>query len=291
MTPHLYADDTQLYIAFEPNDRGESRALEKMSDCVNDVRRWMAYNDLKLNDDKTEIILFGTAPQCKKVKFSNFSVGNQVVTLSDKVKNIGVVLDSNMTFQREVLKTCKTAWFYLYKIRKIRKHLSIEQTKVIVHAFVISRLDRNNSLFVGITEALINKLQRVQNAAARLIFSAGKFDSVTPLLISLHWLPIKARIDFKVLLLVYKCKYDKAPEYLKELVKQHVPTRALRSGMDATRLVVPRTSSSYGDRAFGVAGPRMWNSLPMAVKQSTSVAVFKTKLKTHLFTQHFKAFL
>ena len=114
----------------------------------------------------------------------------------------------------------------------------------------------------------------------------SKFDSAYPLLRSLHWLPVEARVRFKILLLVYKCLSGCAPDYLKDLISEYVPSRALRSASDGTKLCVPRTKKAYGDRAFRVAAPRLWNDLPVDLRGAPSLTFFKQRLKTHLFLKY-----
>ena len=112
-----------------------------------------------------------------------------------------------------VINTCSNAFYYLYNIRRIRKYLSRRSTEMLIHAFVTSRVDSRNSLLYGLPAYQLNKLQGIQNAAARLILR-----HVRPLLYNLHWLPVKFRIYFKILLLTYKAITGLAPFYLQELI-------------------------------------------------------------------------
>ena len=116
--------------------------------------------------------------------------------------------------------------YFLYNIRRIRKYLSRRSTETLIHAFVSSRIDYCNSLLYGLSTYQLNKLQRAQNAAARLIFQKSKYYHVRPLLYNLHWLPVKFRIDFKILLLTYKAINGLAPFYLQELITGAQQARA-----------------------------------------------------------------
>ncbi|KAI4894499.1 hypothetical protein NFI96_009738, partial [Prochilodus magdalenae] len=177
--------------------------------------------------------------------------------------------------------------FLLYNIRRIRPFLSQEATQLLVQSLVISRLDYCNSLLAGLPLRAIRPLQLVQNAAARLIFNLPKFTHVTPLLRSLHWLPVVARIRFKTLMLAYKAKNGPAPPYLMVMVKSRAVPRALRASSTA-RLEPPslRTHGRQASRLFSVLAPRWWNELPLGVRTVESLAVFKRRLKTHLFVMH-----
>ncbi len=177
-------------------------------------------------------------------------------------------------------------WYYqLHCIGRIRRYLDKESTKRLVHALVLSRLDGCNSLLYGLP-LLLGKLQRVQNACARVILRRGKYEHVTPMLMELHWLPIDRRVQFKILVLTFKCLHGLAPQYLSELVVTYNPARNLRSA-DRLLLEQPRVRTKVGERAFSHAAPSLWNRLPLSVRQCTSVEQFKGTLKTHFFREHF----
>jgi hypothetical protein len=223
----MCADDTQLIIAFRPTADGTSVAVQSMEECISDVRSWMARNFLCLNDGKTEFLVIGTYQQLQKVVLPSIKIGESDIQPTTKARNIGCIMDSNMKLQHHVDAVCKTAWFHLRNIYKIRKFLNRDCTEMLIHAFITSKLDYANSLLYGLPQALLGKLQRVQNGAARLVFQAGKFDHVTPLFRSLHWLPVEQRIHFKILLLAYKALHHQAPGYITDLLEVYVPARAL----------------------------------------------------------------
>jgi hypothetical protein len=282
-----YADDTQLYVSFSPND--EAAALARLEGCILDLRTWMNKNRLKLNDSKTEFIIFGTKSKLSKVKTKSVQVGEEKIEASKKVRNIGALFDSEIKMDIQVKNMCRSAWLNLYNIGKIRNYLTVEQTKTIVHAYVTSKLDANNALLAGITLELKAQLQRVQNAASKVITRNKKCDHATPLLHDLHWLPIEDRIQFKILLLTFKALNNEGPVYLKHLLNVYKPPLNLRSADDSLTLSVPRTTLvTYGDRAFSVVAACGWNKLPLQIRSAASVNSFKSKLKTHLFDNRYK---
>ena len=132
----------------------------------------------------------------------------------------------------------------------------------------------------------VDKLQRAQNVLARVVFQAKHHASAKPLLRQLHWLPVRARISYKVALLTYKAHIMSSPDYLTRLFRSNVPTRSLRSSV-APLLLVPRTQTNIGKRAFSITAPLTWNALPNCVRQSDSLAIFKSRLKNALFTSAF----
>ena len=276
-----YADDTQLYCSFRP---GESEtAISRLECCIADVKDWMSRNKLKLNDSKTEVVHV-TSRFTPTEPVKHVTIGNSAISPTDAARNLGVIFDQHLSMTAHVNNLCKSASFVLRSIGQLRKYLDRATTEKLVHAFVTSRLDYCNCLLFGLPDKLINKLQRVQNSAARLVTGAKKRDHISQILSDLHWLPIKKRIMFKLLLIVYKSLNHAAPKYLSELFWPYHPKPNLRSSTRSL-LVVPNSRlKSFGDRAFEIAGPKLWNALPMNIRAASTTHQFKSLLKTYLFT-------
>ena len=173
----------------------------------------------------------------------------------------------------------------IFKIGKIRKLLDWPTTAKLTHIFVSSHLDYCNSIFSGLPHSYLLPLQRIQNTAARLVYTLSrKSEHITPILRSLHLLPIHHRITFKVLLLTYKILHGQAPKYLSDLISLRCSNslRPLRSSTLQLTLG-PHTITRYGDRAFSVIALILWNKLPAHIHNTHSLDQFKTLLKTHLF--------
>ena len=186
--------------------------------CVQDIRVWLSRDKLFMNDKKTEFLVIGTRQQLKKVSIDCVTIGAEKILVAEKpVKNLGVWLDSKLSMDAHITKTCSAAFYYLYNIRRIRRYLSKESAESLIHAFTSSRLDYCNSLFHNIPAYQLEKLWRIQSAAARLIIKESKFCHITPLVMTLHWLPVKYRIHFKILLLTFKAIYFLAPSYICDL--------------------------------------------------------------------------
>lgn len=275
-----YADDTQLYITFDPADR--SSAVSKIEACIKDIKSWAVLNKLVLNDSKTDIIFFGSRSPTS-LPLPNFQIGHSMITPSPVSKNLGVFMDSSLNMRKHVDHVCKTSLMAIRKISKIRRYLDYATTTRLVHAFVTSRLDSCNSLLFGLPAKDIAKLQRVQNIAARLIFRVPPSQHISPILQELHWLPITARIAYKINLLTYKSYNGLSPTYLSDLLQHYVPARTLRSS-NQSLLQIPKISSkAYGQRSFSFAASSLWNNLPHQIRKADNVNIFKTMLKTHLF--------
>ncbi|XP_062859432.1 uncharacterized protein LOC134321553 [Trichomycterus rosablanca] len=256
----------------------------RISACLRDISQWMSAHHLKLNPSKTEMLLIpgDLSPTQDLV----ISLDDFLIRPSDKVRSLGVVLDNQLTFSPYIANMTRSCRFLLYNIRKIRPFLSREATQILVQSLVISRLDYCNSLLAGAPMATIKPLQLIQNAAARLVFNQPKHCHITPLLRSLHWLPVAARIQFKTLTLAYKAKNGPAPSYLRGLIKPRSVPRNLRASSLARLEPPSRTKGRQASRLFSVLAPKWWNELPLSVRTAESLAVFKKRLKTHLFTKH-----
>ena len=212
----------------------------------------MAEDKLLLNDAKTEFLVIGTRQQLSMININNMKIGDADIVPESPIRNLGAWFDSTLSMEAHVTKTGSAWSYYLYNFKRIRIYLSRENMATLIHAFISCRLDYCNSLMYGLPAYQLAKLQRVQNAAARLIFNESKFCRITPLLHSLHWLPIKYRIDFKILLLTFKSLHQQGPVYLRELLKvKDCDSYNLRSNNSLLLTLPPAKSyTTLGDRAF-----------------------------------------
>ena len=150
-----------------------------------------------------------------------------------------------------------------------------------VHAFISTKLDFKNALLLGVPNNLLEKLQRIQNIAACIVTKTKTRDHITPVLKKLPWLPVRCRIQFKVLVLVFKALHGQAPQDMSDMLVKYIPSRGVRTSTQR-RLVEPRTKKGkFGDRAFSKMAPKLWNTLPLDIRQSLNS--FKRKLK-HIYS-------
>uniref|UniRef100_A0A3B3CXG6 Reverse transcriptase domain-containing protein n=1 Tax=Oryzias melastigma TaxID=30732 RepID=A0A3B3CXG6_ORYME len=281
---HCYADDTQLYLSIKPDQNDH---LEKLNSCIRDIKTWMTINYLLLNPEKTEVMILGPKHLRDALSDQIVSLDGVNVASNSSVRNLGVLFDQDLSFKAHISQACKTAFFHLRNIARIRNMLSKSDAEKLIHAFVTSRLDYCNSLLIACPKSSLKSFQLVQNAAARLLAGTSRREHITPVLASLHWLPVESRIKFKILLLTYKALNGVAPSYIRDLIVPYQPVRTLRS-QNAGLLVVPRISkSTVGGRTFSHQAPVLWNKLPAHVREASTVSTFKTSLKTFLFGQAF----
>ena len=283
-----YADDNSGYQIFSLSS--ESYIFnESIPNCIEKIKLWMDEYFLKINEDKTEIIVFSSPVFDRNLSTSAVTLNNgDVITISDTMKYLGFHFDKFLSLKTHVNKVVSSCYNVLKTVRQIRKFLTRSQVELLVHSIISSRIDYCNALLFGAQKVdCINKLQRVQNQASKLVLRRGRlqgFPSSLRLEI-LHWLPIEKRIVFKVLVIVYKCYCDKAPSLLSALLVRKFPYSTpdeedfncdFHEGLYYPNL-------NIGRRAFCFYAPRLWNVLPMSIRSVTTIDDYKNKLKTYLW--------
>ncbi|XP_064622341.1 uncharacterized protein LOC135484636 [Lineus longissimus] len=241
------------------------------------------------NPDKTEVMLFGTQYALQSFELPSVNIAGTVAQVSKvPVRNLGVLFDSNLSMDAHVSSVVRSASYHLRNIGLVRRQLTVDATKNLAQALVLSRLDYCNSSLAGISEQSLRKLQLVQNRAARLVTRTNRRAHITPVLPELHWLPVRERIQFKLILLTYKVYHHLAPNYLNDLLEHYTPPRSLRSGsMDLLKENKYRLKT-FGGRSFSILAPQVWNSLPSTLRAAQDVNTFRRDLKTYLFVQAYE---
>ena len=283
-----YADDTQLFKSASPDHFPQ--LLTHVEQCISSVKDWMLQNKLRLNDGKTETMCVASKHTISKVNPISLHAGDCIVAFQQSVRDLGVMLDSNLSMHDHISLICKSAHYQLRKIRSISSLLPQSAIIQLVVSLILSRVDYSNSLLAGLPSSEIRRLQLILNNAARLIFKARKHTHITPLLIKLHWLPVTARITYKIATLAFKFFEGTLPDYLSSSLQTPHPARSLRSGQERLLLLPPISNirtKSFGERSFSYQAPAIWNSLPSSIRNATSLTAFKSNLKTYLFKQSY----
>jgi hypothetical protein len=284
----IYADDTQLYIAFSPID-SESTANAKinMEKCIKIIKDFLLENKMKLNDGKTEILLMASPRKIKNIDIDSLMIGETNVKPTNAARNLGVMFDEGMKLDKHVSNICRTGFLKLRQLASIRSSLDMKTAKIAANAFVITTLDYANSVLYGLPKKQLHRIQLVQNAAARVVMKLRKHDHITGVLKELHWLPVEARLEYKLNSITWKALNGMAPAYIRDLLNIKQGRTGMRSNK-SINLDVPSTRlKGYGDRAYCKAGPVLWNKLPHDIRKTDKWNTFKGKLKTHIFNEIF----
>ena len=234
-------------------------------------------------------MVIGTRSKLSQVipKLAPMPISGCDIPFSHTVRNLGFYLDETLSMDAHIKYLCRILFCQLRRIGKIRSFLSIDAANTLAVPLILSRLDYCNSALAGIPNSKLNKLQRIQNHAARLLLCKSRHASTTALLRTLHWLPVKARIQYKIACLCFQCIYQNSmPPYISNLLHPYCPSRTLHS-LDTSLLTVPRFSlETFGKRSFSVFGLTVCNSLPLSLRKTQCFTTFKTKLKTHRCRTH-----
>ena len=242
---------------------------------------------LKLNIEKTEALNIQSGRHITHGSSSKLIMNGKEIKIDEKIRSLGVILDNKLTMAQQISQVKKKAMFNLINISRISNFIDRNSRLKLVHGLVFSQLDFCNMLYYGLPNKDLHQLQMIINNASRIITGMPRYsrERITPVNISLHFLPIKARIHYKICLLTFKALNHGEPRYLAELLAQETPQRALRSACN-TRLQEPIiASTAYSDRCFKYCAPRLYNALSTDLKNAPNVEIFKKKLKTELFTR------
>ena len=286
---HQYADDTQLYIG--TNMSTLAHQVASIESCTQRVHNWLLNNGLHLNPSKSEAIAFFN-PRSKPLEslaesITSISVAGSPIKLQPSIKNLGVYLDSKMSFDKQVSETCKASYFHIRALRHIRSSLTNEACKTIAAAIVGSRLDYCNSLLAGTSLSNLARLQLVQNTLARFVTEKSRFCRITPVLSDLHWLPVRHRIDFKIATITFKVLQFQQPSYLAAHNPRYVPTRSLRSSSSLSICVPTRKTTMAKSKSFSSVASYFWNKLPCHLLSISTLPAVRKRLKHHLFSSAF----
>ena len=242
------------------------------------IDEWMKEFFLKLNSSKTKILIIKPPSLSAGIRIRGTFLNDKCVRFVQSAKNLGVVLDDELSFQDQIIKVVKSCFSALRNLSRIKQFLTYEQLHTAIYSYVFSKLDYCNSLYYGINTYLLSKMQSVQNSAARLLKKKGGFGDVSKndYIRKSHWLQVRERIIFKICLLVHKSLIGDAPR--QELLSYSTSGRTMN-------LVQPSFKTSVGRRCFPRMGPKMWNLLPTHIRTEHVTVKFKSALKTFLFVE------
>ena len=248
----------------------------------------MSRNRLRLNSSKTEVIWLGSRQRVKALESGRMMISGVEIQKADHIRNLGVIMDASLTFSDHVSRLVRTSYYHLRQLRGIRRSLTTDSCHSLVRALIHSRIDYCNGLMSGVSLQLLDQLDGVMRAAARLIFQLPRMSSITSALRQrLHWLDVGCRIKFKLCVLAYRCFHGTAPVYLSRYIVpvSSVAGRSQLRSASSGLLCVPASKTVLGSRSFAISCPSAWNSLPSDIRcTDLSLPTFRKKLKTHLFS-------
>jgi len=271
-----YVDDTKLLMSFQLHDQHE--AIAKMNKDLLSIRNWCFNNQLLLNPDKMKLVIFGSWQLTAKVIDPRlFLLGKELKPVK-AARDLGVTLDSNLTFNEYIVSTVSSCMSRLGQINRVKHIFDKHALIIIINALVFSKLFYCSSVLSNTTQVNLDKLQAVQNFACHILCGAKKFDHITPLLKDLHRLPVRQQLYFRFAVLVFKCMKECAPEYLtSNLVRRSaVSTRTTRNSQ---LLNIPLFRTASGQRTFQYRATSPWNESQPELKLCPSVTDFKHLLR------------
>jgi hypothetical protein len=276
----IYADDIQILACAEPSLM--LTTIGQVQKCAEAINSYLRTMKLKMNESKSEIVYLGNRKALQKAVLPmEVEICNSTIKVAQVVRDLGFFVDSDLKFSTHVARVCSTSFLYLKVISRMRQYLTEQTAMMLVHSLVMSRINFCASLLHGMNKALMAKLQRIQNSAFRMVVRRGRHESIGEELKRRKCLPIEGLLRYRYLCLAHKVIYSGAPKYLADLLKIYMPSRDLRS-TDSHQLVVPRVNLLIGERAYARCVPRLWNSLPEAIRKMEKYQQFSCALLDHL---------
>lgn len=265
--------------------------LNILQKCLQSIQEWMANNRLKLNPDKTEFIVFSSpSKKSSLAKFFPVNLLGSEISPAQKVKNLGVIFDSDFTLSKQLSHITKLCYYNIRDLSRVRKYISRTVATTLANALVSSRLDYCNSLLTGLNGKQCRRLQGIQNTLCRIIARLPRRSHVTNTLKKLHWLPVRYRIIFKICTITYKTLNKGYPTYLHKYLKPYTCLLNTRRSNPSNKVLTefqyrPRLHKLKRnfDASFAFCAPNTWNNLPINVRSAPTLASFRSRLKAHLF--------
>jgi len=269
----LFADDTQIYAA----SHNSIELNNKLNEDMHLLLDWVRANKLTLHPKKTKCILIGSRQRLTESSLS-LNIDNHVITPDENIKSLGVILDSNLSWDAHIDLLLNKARSSLNALKR-SKHFIDQETHInLYNALVTPHLDYCCEVWGNTNKGQTDKLQRIQNRAARIITGATYEIRSKDVLDSLGWQPLKHRRDLSVATLMFKCLNNQSPNYIKEMFKKNCEITSYNLRGSKHSLFIPRFNTEYGKKSFSYRGAKMWNSLPEDTKSKKSLSSFKKAL-------------
>ena len=250
--------------------------MKNLEHCYRDIKLWKMAKRLKLNDEKTEVLLRGPSSLQKAALVEHNLVGESQIDLSASVRDLGLVIDANLDMTAHISCVIKSCYCHLRSLGKLRLFVTQDAANNTAVSLIMSRLDYCNSTLWGLPSNQLIRLQKIHKTAVRIVTRTKSRDHITPVLRSLHWLPVSKRTEYKILCLTYQCVHKTTPQYLQKLVSAYTPPRSLRSSslyrFSVSGFGENTNKKHSGARSFYNAAPTLWNRLPDKLHQAKDTA-------------------
>lgn len=285
---HLYADDLQIYAQEGVNNI--ERAICEVNANLDVIASWATAFGLTVNPSKSQTIIIGGRGQLARVdrsQLSPISFMGTIIPYSETVKNLGIYFDTTLSWSRQVNEVSRKIFASLRSLGRLRNFLPIKTKITLAQSLLLPILDYADVCYLDLTEELLNKLERLQNAAIRFAFGLRKFDHISEYRAQLKWLPIRLRRNSHILSLLFNILHNPTiPDYLKERfgLRAEVHQRQPRS-INRLLLACPVHRTEFYSKSFTVQSVRLWNCLPPSIRAAESLQSFKKLLRAHFESQ------
>ena len=275
-----FVDDSKVLLSFLIKDLDQ--ATINLEEDLARVANWCSTNQLLPNPSKTKFILIGTRQLLQRLpKEMSLTFLGEVIKPITSASDLGVTLDNHLTFDSHITKVVSSCMSKLCQINRVKSSFDHKTLLLIISSLVMSKLLYCSSVWANTSGKNIEKLQKVQNFACRIVCNIQKYDHVSPAMRQLNWLPIKQQLVYKDTVMAYKCLNKLAPPYLcdKFVKRSELHSRQTRNN---NQLDIPQFRTASGQRTFYYRAVKIWNSLENELREIQSLRLFKRKLKTYL---------
>ena len=276
-----YVDDCKLYLSFSPAEFPTS--ILALNEDLTRISQWCCKNSPLINPDKTKVLAVGLPQLLKKLSSFSITLFDKEITPVPVVKDLGVLLDTRLSYNQHITEIASKCLFKLYQINRIKHLLDRKTLLLVINSFVFSKLQYCSTVWSNTSSSNIDKLQKVQNFAGRIILGLRKYDHISDGLRSLKWLPIREKLILNDATMMHKCINKLVPDYLADMFKSRsqVHNRQTRS---SGALDIPLCRLSTGQRSFAFRGAKLWNSLNDNIKSLKCPRNFRRHLANVLLS-------
>ena len=280
-----YVDDSKVLLSFTMKD--VFNAQRNLEEDLHHVAAWCCKNQLLINAKKTKFLLIGTRQLLRRLPVEmSLSFLGEVITPVSNAKDLGVILDSNLSYDCHIKDLTSSCMSKLCQISRVKDSFDHNTLQLIISALVMSKLYYCSSVWSNTSIGNIKKLQGVQNFAARIITNTKKYDHITPVLHELGWLPIKDHLLFRDSIMTFKCMNGLAPPYLSNIFCKRNTIHNFDTRKSGS-LQIPLCKTKTGQRSFRYRAVNIWNDLHPTLKKITSLNVYKKELKKDILTKSY----